>query len=175
MIDLACSEKVLKLVRPHAGDHSKPVRAIYFDKSAHTNWLVAWHQDLTIAVQNRVDAPGFGPWTTKGRVPHVQPPVTILERMLAVRIHLDDCGERNGALRVLPGTHRMGRLSNERIQELRSQVGEFTCSARAGDAMLMRPLLLHASGKSEGNGHRRVLHVEYAGLELPEGLQWQVA
>jgi len=173
--EISRSEKVLKLVRPHVGDRAKPVRAIYFDKSQDANWLVAWHQDLTIAVQSRVDVPGFGPWSTKDGVPHVQAPVAILERMLAVRIHFDDCDETNGALRVLPGTQRLGRLSSERIQELRSQVNEIVCCASAGDVMLMRPLLLHASSKSGGNGHRRVLHIEYAGFELPGGLQWRAA
>jgi len=99
--------------------------------------------------------------------------VELLEKMLAVRIHLDDCDERNGALRVLPETHRFGRLSSEQIKQLRVWKQETVCAARAGDVMLMRPLLLHASGKSDGNGHRRVLHIEYAGMELPGGLRWR--
>jgi hypothetical protein len=82
------------------------VPATLFDKTADANWLVPWHQDLTICVKKKVDVPGYGPWTIKAGVPHVQPPVAILDRRLAVRIHLDNCSERNGALRVLPGTHR---------------------------------------------------------------------
>jgi len=121
-----------------------------------------------------VEATGFGPWSVKDGMTHVQAPVEVLGKMLAVRIHLDDCDEGNGALRVLPGTHRLGRLGSERIQELRAEKSDVVCPARAGDVMLMRPLLLHASGKSQGNGHRRVLHIEYAGFELPEGLRWQV-
>ena len=171
--EVARSEKMLGLVRPYTGELAKPVRAIYFDKSAGANWLVAWHQDLTIAVEERVDVAGFGPWSVKDGVPHVQPPVELLEKMLAARIHLDDFDESNGALRVLPGTHRLGRLSSEEIQRLRAEKQETVCSARAGDVMLMRPLLLHASGKSDGNGHRRVLHIEYAGTELPGGLRWR--
>jgi len=171
--EVARSEEVLGLVRPYTGEMAKPVRAIYFDKSAGANWLVAWHQDVTIAVQKRVDVDGFGPWSVKDGVPHVQPPVELLEKMLVVRIHLDDCDQKNGALRVLPGTHRLGRLSSEQIQHLRVQKQEAVCCARAGDVMLMRPLLLHASGKSDGNGHRRVLHIEYAGMELPGGLRWR--
>lgn len=170
--EIARSEKVLELVRPIVGSEAKPVRAIYFDKSANGNWLVACHQDVTIAVETRIEVPGFGPWSVKGGVPHVQAPVDLLERMLAVRIHLDDCDESNGALRVLPGTHRLGRLSNERIQQLRSEKSEVVCRARAGDVMLMRPLLLHASSRSQGNGHRRVLHIEYTGVELPARLRW---
>ena len=171
--EVARSEEVLGLVRPYTGELAKAVRAIYFDKSADANWLVAWHQDVTIAVKERVELSGFGPWSMKDGVAHVQAPVEVLEKMLAVRIHLDDCDERNGALRVLPGTHRLGRLSSEQIQQLRVEKQEAVCCARAGDIMLMRPLLLHASGKSDGNGHRRVLHIEYAGMELPCGLRWQ--
>lgn len=169
---LARSPRVLDLVRPYLPQEPQPVRALYFDKSPDANWLVPWHQDLTLAVRERVDAPGFGPWSAKEGVPHVQPPVELLERMLAVRLHLDDAGTDNGALRVLPGTHRLGRLTAERIQELRASVPEQTCVALAGDALLMRPLLLHASGRSESGRHRRVLHLEYAAFELPPGLSW---
>jgi hypothetical protein len=171
--DVTRSEKLLELVRPPTGAAVRPVKAIYFEKSASANWLVAWHQDVTIAVEEQMDASGFGPWSVKDGVPHVQAPVELLERMLAVRIHLDDCHEGNGALRVLPGTHQLGRLASERIPELQAQVREVVCCAKAGDAMLMRPLLLHASGKSEGNARRRVLHIEYAATELPGGLRWR--
>jgi ectoine hydroxylase-related dioxygenase (phytanoyl-CoA dioxygenase family) len=95
--------------------------------------------------------------------------------MLTVRLHLDDADESNGALRVLPGSHRFGRLSSERIQELRSRQPDFLCAMSAGDALLMRPLLLHASSRSTSTGHRRVLHIEYAALSLPPRLHWQEA
>lgn len=149
------------------------MRAIYFDKSPDANWLVAWHQDLTIAVRERVEAAGFGPWSMKGGVPHVQPPMEMLERMITVRLHLDDADAGNGALRVLPGSHRFGRLSTEKIQELRATEPEALCVANAGDVLLMRPLILHASGRSNSPKHRRILHIEYAGFDLPPGLQWQ--
>jgi hypothetical protein len=168
----ARSKETLNLIRPHLAAEPFPVRAIYFDKSAEGNWLVPWHQDLTLAVRERSETPGFGPWSVKDGVPHVQPPVELLEQMLTVRIHLDDADESNGALRVLPGSHRLGRLPAERIQELRTQLAETLCNARAGDVLLMRPLLLHASSRSTKPGHRRVLHVEYAAFELPPNLDW---
>jgi ectoine hydroxylase-related dioxygenase (phytanoyl-CoA dioxygenase family) len=149
-----------------------PVRAIYFDKSSDANWLVPWHQDLTLALRERLESPGFGPWSVKDGIPHVQPSVELLERMLTVRIHLDDADETNGALRVLPGSHRHGRLTPERIRTLRHEQSEVLCSARAGDVLLMRPLLLHASGRSTSERRRRVLHIEYAGFTLAHGLSW---
>ncbi|HXT13878.1 MAG TPA: phytanoyl-CoA dioxygenase family protein [Candidatus Angelobacter sp.] len=175
VVALARSARLLDLVRPHLSSDPVPVRAIYFDKSSDKNWLVAWHQDLTIALSNRGEAPGFGPWSTKDGIPHVQPPVEYLEQMLTVRLHLDDADETNGALRVLPGSHRLGRLSAEQIQNLRAKQTEFLCAAKAGDALLMRPLLLHASGRSRSTKHRRILHVEYAGFQLPPVLQWHEA
>lgn len=171
----ACAESVLALIRPHLPAEPRPVRAIYFDKSAEANWLVPWHQDLTIAVRERVEAPGFGPWSSKDGIPHVQPPAELLEQMITVRLHLDHADETNGALRVLPGSHRLGRLSAERIQELRNQQTEHLCTVRAGDALLMRPLLLHASSRSTSPKHRRVLHLEYAAFDLPAGLAWHEA
>lgn len=170
---LAGSRRLLELVHSHTGGAPRAVRAIWFNKSPETNWLVTWHQDLAIAVRERVETPGFGGWSVKDGVPHVQPPAAILERMLTVRIHLDDADEANGALRVLPGTHRLGRLEAESVAMLRSERDEVVCTALAGDALLMRPLLLHASGRSTSDRPRRVLHLEYAAEELPGGLVWR--
>ena len=172
---LARSSRFLDLVRPHLDGEPFPVRAIYFDKSPESNWLVAWHQDLTLALRSRAEVSGFGPWSTKDGVPHVRPPVELLQQMLTVRLHLDDADKTNGALRVLPGTHLSGRLSSERIRELRTKQPDFLCAASAGDAMLMRPLLLHASSRSDTVRHRRVLHIEYAAFALPPGLEWNEA
>lgn len=172
---LARSDSILNLLRPHLIGEPRPVRGIFFNKSPETNWLVAWHQDLTIAVRKRIDVAGFGPWTVKEGVPHVQPPAELLARMLTVRLHFDDADETNGALRVVPGSHRNGRLSAEQIETRRRESGETICSARAGDALLMRPLLLHASQRSTSDRPRRVLHLEYADFALPGGLEWREA
>ena len=172
VVELAGSAPVLNLCRPHLHGEPFPVRAIYFDKSPGANWLVPWHQDLTIAVREPVDVPGFGPWSTKGGITHVQPPVELLQRMLTVRIHLDPADESTGALRVLPGSHRFGRFSSQQIQEYRIQQPEHLCVAAAGSCLLMRPLLLHASSRSTGDRHRRILHIEFADFTLPSTLQW---
>lgn len=116
---LARNPRILELLRPHLPGEPLPVRTIYFDKSPESNWVVAWHQDLTLALRKRVEIAGFGPWSVKEGVPHVQPPVELLEQMLTIRLHLDDCDEENGALRVVPGSHRMGRLAPRQIQEFR--------------------------------------------------------
>jgi ectoine hydroxylase-related dioxygenase (phytanoyl-CoA dioxygenase family) len=170
---LAHSEELRTLVEPILGPRWRPVRGIYFDKTLSANWKVPWHQDLTIAVHETREAEGFGPWSTKAGVPHVRPPVAILEQMLAVRIALDDNDETNGPLRVLPGTHRFGRLQPADIASLRSEIPEVSCCVPAGAALLMRPLLLHASSPMTSGKRRRVIHIEYAGCDLPGGLEWR--
>lgn len=169
---LACSGVVRSLVEPVLGPGWHCVRGILFDKTAGANWKVAWHQDLSIAVKRRLDVPGFGPWSLKAGVHHVQPPVTVLENMLTVRLHLDDCGEDNGPLKVLPGSHAHGVLAPEAVERWRQGHQPVACTARAGAAVLMRPLLLHASSSATRPGHRRVVHLEFAAAGLPGGLEW---
>jgi hypothetical protein len=169
---LAGSPRFLAAVRPHLPGEPRPVRAIYFDKSAHANWLVPWHQDLSIAVEERLEAAEFGPWSVKEGLIHVQPPQSILESMITLRLHLDLTDETNGALRVIPGSHLLGKLSATEIQSLRQTSAEHLCAAAPGDALLMRPLILHASSRSVTDRRRRVLHIEYAGCDLPHGLRW---
>ena len=148
------------------------MRGVYLDKHKDANWKVAWHQDLTIAVRQRKEVEGYGPWSIKVGIQHVQPPVAVLEKMLAVRVHLDDTDESNGALRVIPGSHRHGRLNSEDIQDWKASSTPVSCAVKRGGVMLLRPLLLHASSLAFAPGHRRVLHFEYAAGELGSGLEW---
>jgi len=160
------------LVAPVLGEGAFAARGIFFDKSPGANWEVGWHQDLSIAVAERIDAPGFGGWSIKRGVPHVQPPVAVLERMLTVRLHLDDCGADNGPLRVLRGSHAHGRLTDEQTERWVQTGDVVACLVPKGGALLMRPLLLHASAPAEAPRHRRVIHLEYAAEPLPHGLRW---
>jgi hypothetical protein len=171
--DLADAAAVRRLIDPILGCSARPVRALFFDKTPEANWPVLWHQDLSLAVAERHAVDGWGPWSTKAGIVHVQPPARVLEAMLAVRLHLDDCSTGNGQLRVLPGTHLLGRLSRERIKTLREEIGEVSCEAPAGAALLFRPLLLHASSPAKAPSHRRVLHFEFAPENvLPKPLAW---
>ena len=168
---LANSDSLRSLVEPILSKSARVVRGIYFDKHPDANWKVAWHQDLTIAVRERVDVDGFSAWSVKAGITHVQPPLAVLENMLTLRLHLDDTGEWNGALRVLPGTHRVGRLDANQIQHWK-QRQTITCAVNRGGVVAMRPLLLHSSLPSLNPCHRRVLHFEYAAADLPSGLEW---
>jgi len=168
--ELANSEQLKTLVSVVLGFGARVVRGIYLDKHKDANWKVIWHQDLTIAVRERHDVEGFGPWSLKAGIQHVQPPVAILENMIAARVHLDDADEYNGALHVVPGSHRAGRLSSDKVQQLKQH--SVSCPVRRGSVMLMRPLLLHSSSAATSPCHRRVLHLEYASCDLPNDLEW---
>ncbi|MEM8559293.1 MAG: phytanoyl-CoA dioxygenase family protein [Bacteroidota bacterium] len=154
------------------GPDANPVRAILFDKKPEANWKVAWHQDQTIAVKERADVEGYGPWSLKGGVVHVQPPAAVLEQMVTVRLHLDPCPAENGALRVLPGTHQRGKLTPTSLSGVTQDIEPVTCAVGIGGAVLMRPLTVHGSSPSQVAQHRRVVHIEYAAGALARPLTW---
>lgn len=172
--DLANSSALQTLVEPVLGRDAFAVKATLFDKTPDANWKVAWHQDTTICVRERIEVPGFEAWSVKDGVVNVQPPDDVLSSIMTIRLHLDDCGADNGALRVLPGSHKSGRLSAEDMDRWRTENTPVTCVVRRGGALLMRPLTLHASSAAQNPGHRRVIHLEFAASGLPGGLAWAV-
>jgi ectoine hydroxylase-related dioxygenase (phytanoyl-CoA dioxygenase family) len=172
MRELAVTSVLLSAVQTILGGNARLVRGILFDKTEGANWKVPWHQDLTIAVNQKVETVGFGPWSIKAGVLHVQPPASVLERMVSIRLHLDDCPKENGALRVIAGTHVNGKLEERTIAGLARRSVAVTCAMRRGGALVMRPLLLHASSTSSHPGHRRVVHFDYSAAELPPGMGW---
>lgn len=162
----------LKRILVEAGvfsDEAVAVQAIAFDKTEGTNWKVAWHQDLMFPFAKTVSAPGYDLATRKNGIDYARPPLKVLDEMLAVRLHLDVCDTGNGPLRVSPGTHRAGILLMNEVAGQVEAHGETVCLAEEGEALLMRPLLLHASSKALEPRHRRVLHVVYhSGAEVAE-------
>jgi ectoine hydroxylase-related dioxygenase (phytanoyl-CoA dioxygenase family) len=172
VVSLAKSPEMIAIVSSVIGESAHPVRAIFFDKTIDSNWYVTWHQDLTIAVKEKVDSPGFGPWSVKDAIPHVQPPVEILSKMISLRLHLDLCSEVNGAIKFIPGSHNDGVFNTEQIVEWRAKNSAICCPAERGDVIAMRPLILHSSSRATDPLHRRVLHLEYAAHLLPSGIQW---
>lgn len=159
------SVKFSNLVNELAGNH-KIVRSIYFNKPSQANWIVNWHQDLTINLSNRKDSVGFKNWLPKGEYLSVNPPQEFLEDIITFRIHLDDCTSKNGALRVIPRSHlSVGKISiNESDVEI--------CEVKKGGILVMKPLLWHSSRRTENQDKRRVIHVEFCSLDLPNGLTW---
>lgn len=148
------------------------VQCTYFEKDLQRNWLVSLHQDLSIPVAQRAEALGWQGWSYKQGQWFVQAPATVLESLVAVRLHLDPCGPEDGPLRVLCGTHQHGIIDAEHAPNWRRRAAEQTCLARVGDVVCMRPLLLHASSKATGLSRRRVLHFVFGPASLPDGLRW---
>ncbi|MFM7024097.1 MAG: phytanoyl-CoA dioxygenase family protein [Flavobacteriales bacterium] len=150
------------------GEEYTCIKSIYFDKPPHSNWTVPWHQDLFIGVREKIEIAGFRQWTNKDGFCNVQPPLEILENIVTVRIHLDNCDENNGALKVIPRSHLHGVVD----LPYQSYQDEVICSVPEGGVCLMKPLILHASLKSKSDDHRRVVHLEFCSKSLPDGLRW---
>ena len=179
---LRISEIFRELVRADAtrqvmesllGAGCRVVRSILFDKTPASNWLVPWHQDTTIAVCTRQEVAEFGPWSVKDGVSHVRPPSRVLEKMLTLRIHIDDSGIGNGPMLVVPSSHARGVVAENSIDSKMCDKQAVECSTPVGGAVLMRPLTLHASRRAVNPEHRRVLHLEFAAKDaLPAPLEW---
>jgi ectoine hydroxylase-related dioxygenase (phytanoyl-CoA dioxygenase family) len=161
VVALAHDPRLLHIVRGILGKEAIPLHATLFDKSSQSNWLVVWHQDIALPLRERHDTPGWGPWSIKDGVVYAHAPASALCRVVALRIHLDDSTVHNGPLRVLPRTHTLGVLSAEAIQERAAQISPTDCLVPQGGVLVMRPLIIHASSKSESDMPRRVLHIEY--------------
>lgn len=173
---LAEHPALLALAAEFIGEKPIPFRGTLFNKSAASNWLVAWHQDTALPLNRRVADTSWGPWSVKGGVLHAIAPGAVLQTIVALRVHLDDSTETNGPLRVLPGTHKSGVLPHAEIQQLADAITPVTCGVAVGGVVAMRPLVVHASSKAVDDQPRRVLHIEYAtsvhlgpGLELAVG------
>jgi hypothetical protein len=158
-------EALVEVLGPSAG----VVRVLYFDKPPGHSWALPWHKDYNVAVAEHRGGGAFTKPTTKAGVPHVVAPADVLNTMLTARVHLDDVTADNGPLRVIPGSHRHYATGEDGLRE------PVAVHCRAGDVLLMRPLLTHASGhsKTEAGRHRRIVHFECAASpELPDGYRW---
>jgi len=154
------------------GPHARPVRAILFDKTADTNWALGWHQDRVIAVRERIDTPGYGPWSIKQGMLHVAPPATLLAGMLTMRVHLDAVPETNAPLLIAPGSHRLGRIAEDGIEAIVRNHASIACLADVGDVWLYATPIVHASAIATQPKRRSVLQIDFAACDLPNGLEW---
>ena len=169
---LAKDRTMDRIAKSILGSEAKPVRAILFDKRSDINWTLGWHQDRTIAVRKRIEVPGFGPWSKKLGIDHVEPPFELIEQMITLRAHLDECTQDNGPLKILSGSHRFGRVPVHEIDDLAKKSEIKTCLANRGEIWIYASSIIHASEASKKSMHRRVLHVDYAAAQLPRGLEW---
>ena len=168
--ELIFNKQLLEIIKANFGEDYFLVKSIYFDKPQKSNWFVSYHQDLTISVDKKINIAGFGPYTLKHDQFAVQPTLPILEDNFTIRIHLDHTDEGNGALKVIPKSHTKGIYRPENINW--NSETEHCCNVSSGGIMIMKPLLLHSSGRTINNQQRRVIHLEFSRLQLPADLNW---
>ena len=169
VLELARSPRLGGALVEVLGRRAGVVRVLFFDKPPGHSWALPWHKDYNVAVAEHGVEGAFTKPTTKAGVPHVMAPAALLGAMLTARVHLDDVTTDNGPLRVIPGSHRYYAMGEDQSRE------PVAVHCRAGDVVLMRPLLTHASGhaKPEAGLHRRTVHLECAASpELPDGYRW---
>lgn len=166
------SSRMLDAVSTLSGVTAKPVRMIYFDKTAASNWSLGWHQDRTIAVQERIDIAGFGPWTKKQGVQHVEPPFDFIEKSITVRISIDESDAENGALEVIPRSHRLGKLSDSATNQIAGSGVAKLLKTEPGDVLFLSTPILHRSASSTSARSRRVIQIDYSWSNLPPPLEW---
>jgi ectoine hydroxylase-related dioxygenase (phytanoyl-CoA dioxygenase family) len=159
---IANDERVRGIAAAVLGPGALPYRATLFDKSAESNWSVVWHQDTALPLETRREAVGWGPWSTKGGIHYAHAPTAALVRVIAIRVHLDDCVATNGPLRVIPGSHRLGVLCDEEVLEVAHASEPKECLVARGGILTMRPLVIHSSSRVKSRAQRRVFHIEYA-------------
>nr|WP_294990032.1 phytanoyl-CoA dioxygenase family protein [uncultured Sediminibacterium sp.] len=169
-IDTIFNDNLKSVLTQLLGEKYFVVKSIYFDKPQTSNWYVSYHQDLTISVDKKFTLNGFDFWTTKQNNFSVQPPLGVLQKIVTVRIHLDETNENNGALKIVPKSHLKGIYRPETIDWTVEK--EVICSVSKGGIMLMKPLLLHSSGRTTNDKQRRVIHIEFSNQELPMELNW---
>ena len=169
---LSATGSIGRIAAARLGERAKPVRAILFDKTEETNWALGWHQDRVVAVRERIEHPGYGPWTIKDGIPHVAPPYDLLAGMLTLRVHLDPVTTTNAPLLIAPGSHRLGRIAEADIEPVADRFGTVRCLADAGDVWIYSTPILHASDAAARPHRRRVLQLDFAACDLPGGLRW---
>jgi len=174
------NEQLAKLLANHFPDQDHYcIKAIFFDKPPQSNWVVNWHQDLTINVKDKPlsfleqsSEQGFRQWIQKSSFWSVQPPLHYLQNIVTVRLHLGDCLAENGALKILAGSHQPGITAAQELNQLKEKFEEVTCEVPQGGALVMSPLTWHASSKNRSAQHRQVIHLEFSNRGLPEELAW---
>ena len=148
------------------------VRIVAFNKSERANWGVPWHQDRVIAVAEKVDVAGYTNWTNKSGTWHCEPPQSILDEMLFVRVHLDDTDQSNGAMEIAVGSHSVGIVPAAKAEEMANTHPIETCVARRGDVLILKMLTLHSSKPAKVPSGRRVLRIDFSASQLPPPLSW---
>jgi ectoine hydroxylase-related dioxygenase (phytanoyl-CoA dioxygenase family) len=173
---VARDARMMAIAQQILGADAVAFRATLFAKLPDSNWLVGWHQDTALPLRERREVAGWGPWSVKDGVNYAHAPAEALEKILALRMHLDDSTTDNGPLRVLPGTHARGVLTDDQMHAIAEHTTSVDCLMPIGGVIAMRPLVIHASSKSRTEHPRRVLHIEYTeSPKIGDGFELAIA
>ena len=116
----------------------------------------------------RADIPGFGPWSVKQGLLHVEPPFALIEAMRTMRIHLDPVPRDNAPLLIAPGSHRLGRIPRASSRQWSNAAAPRTASPmRAMSGFYATPIVC----VSPQAAARRVLQVDFSAQAPPPGLE----
>jgi hypothetical protein len=77
---------------------------------------------------------------------------------------LDDFTEHNGALRIVPGSHRWGRLPEPNAKP----EGEILVTGKAGTVVVMNAHMWHGGSENFTRRQRRAMHVYYIRGDKPQ-------
>ena len=168
---LSEESSLLRAVRSLA-PQAVPVRVVAFNKSEDANWGVPWHQDRVIAVAEKHEVAGYKNWTKKSGTWHCEPPQSVLDEMLFVRVHLDGTDQSNGAMEIAVGSHSDGFVPSATAEETANSYPVETCIAKRGDVLILKMLTLHSSKPAQVQSGRRVLRVDFSPSQLPQPLSW---
>lgn len=174
--EVASAPRLIEIASDALRTRAVPFRVTLFEKTTLANWLVVWHQDTALPLSCGNNSTEWGPWSEKDGVIYAHAPSWALSRVVALRVHLDASTKDNGPLRVIPGSHARGVLTDEEVFTMAKKHNPVDCVVACGGVLAMRPMLIHSSSKSENGAPRRVLHIEYAdSLDLTENIRLAVA
>lgn len=174
--ELASDSRLIDIASRVLECRARPFRATLFEKSVQTNWLIPWHQDTALPLESVFEDRGWGPWSEKAGVHYAHAPTWALSRIIALRVHLDASTADNGSLRVIPGSHLSGVLTDEEVLDYVKGREALECLVPRGGVISMRPLVVHSSSKARSQESRRVLHIEYCeALDLTPRIRLAIA
>lgn len=130
-VQLLGSPLLLSLAEAICGEDFFPVQDFAVIKNLGDNSEVMWHQDVLTNVPGKSFMIGF---------------------------YLDPADDANGALRVVPGSHRSGKNICE-LQKMPYDV----LQAGAGDLLMHDLMTAHSSGLMSSQQQRRVVYFEFMG------------
>lgn len=138
---LSRSEKLVRSVEQLIGGPIAHFHSKVMQKVPKVGGAWEWHQD-------------YGYWYRNGFL--------FPEEMLSVMFALTRATKENGCLKVLPGSHKLGRLEHGKageqvgadmkmVDRYKERVEEVYCELEPGDALFFHSNLLHASGPNRSD------------------------